>query len=82
MCLGNVSSYFFFASIDERRITLIYRGYRIVPRKHPTPLDENKRGYDIDAPNGQLLMANFAELAHCKHTIDQMIKLKRWPKYC
>lgn len=61
---------------------MIYRGYRIVPRKHPTPLDENRKGYDIDAPNGQLLMTNFAELAHCKHTIDQMIKLKRWPKYC
>lgn len=45
-------------------------------------MDEKRKGYDIDAPNGQLLKANFAELAHCKHTIDQMIKLKRWPKYC
>ncbi len=61
---------------------MIYRGYRIIVRKHPTPMDDSRRGYDIDAPNGQLLMANFAELAHCKHTIDQMIKLKRWPKYC
>lgn len=61
---------------------MIYKGYRIIVRKHPTPLDENKRGYDIDAPNGQLIKANFAELAHCKATIDRMIKLGLWPNYC
>ena len=63
-------------------MTLIYKGYRIIVRRHPTPLDENRRGYDIDAPNGQLIKENFAELAHCKQTIDRMIKLKRWAKYC
>ena len=60
---------------------MIYRGYRIIVRKHPTPMDENRRGYDIDAPNGMLMKANFAELGHCKQTIGRMIKLGRWESY-
>ena len=57
---------------------MIYRGYTIISRPHPTPANHSRRGYDIEA-DGEIIKANFAELTHCQQTIDKLITLGRLP---
>lgn len=54
-----------------------YMGYEIISRPHPTPVNRNRRGYDIEF-NGNRKMTNVSTIDMCQHVIDTMLERGMW----
>lgn len=54
-----------------------YKGYAIVKRNYPTPINPRREAYDI-MDGDRVRKANISTIETAKHVIDTMIKWNYW----
>ena len=54
-----------------------HRGYEIISRPYPTPVNRHRFGYDIEF-EGQRKITNVSTVEMCHHIIDVMLDRGFW----